>query len=174
MELTKEQKAGFKLLLTHIKRKYPFIISISVNYNDIKKYGSLMGFDIQFDLNMFYELMNINPPANYLKNPYLLDLLNDKGTYLFRYVDDDIKNKFSSEYNDRVERHINEYYKRLPDYMTIHPYDGWSDKEIEDLEKEREYNPGFIKRMFKGDSLKLSLANWIPVFDQSKYDTKES
>lgn len=171
MELTKEQKAGFKLLLTHIKRKYPFVISIIPNFEELNKYGSLMGIDIKFDLNKFYDITNTEPPKHYLESKYLLELLHDKGGYLFRYVDSENKDEFGSSYSDEVERHLNEYYKRLPGFMKVEPYHGWSDEKISDLEKERDYTPGWVKRMYEGESIKLSITYWLPVFDKTKYDT---
>ena len=174
MELTKEQKAGFKLITSHIKRKYPFVIEVIPKFDDIKKYGSLMGVDIKFDLNKFYDITNTKPPRQYIDHPFLLDLLNNSGSYLFRYVDEDKKDEFSSEFNQDVEWHINEYYKRLPDYMKLNSYYGWSDEKLQDVEQTHNYRPGFLKDVLGDEAIRMSITDWVPVFDKTKYDTTES
>ena len=174
MELTKEQKAGFKLITSHIKRKYPFVIDVIPKLDEIKKYGSLIGVDIKFNLNKFYDVTNTTPPREYIKHPFLLDLLNNSGSYLFRYVDEDMKDEFSSEFNSEVERHINEYYKRLPDYMRVNSYYGWSDEELQDYEERHSFRQGWIKKSFGDEAIRMSITDWLPTFNINQYHTKES
>ena len=47
-EITKYQKAGFKLLLKHIKREHPFIIELIPDYTWFEKYGTHIYFNIKF------------------------------------------------------------------------------------------------------------------------------
>ncbi len=171
MELTREQKAGFKLITTHIKRKYPFVIDVTPRLDEVKKYGSLMGVNIKFNLNKFYDITNTKPPRQYLKEPFLLDLLNNRGSYLFRYVDEDKKDDFGAEFNSQIERHINEYYKRLPSFMRVNSYDGWSDEELQDVEQTHNYRSGWLKEVFSNEAVRMSITDWLPLFDKTKYDT---
>jgi len=172
MELTKEQKAGFKLITTHIKRKYPFVIDVIPRLGDIKKYGSLMGIDIKFNLNKFYDVTNTTPPKQYIKEPFLLDLLNNRGSYLLRYVDDDKKDEFAAEFNSEIEWHINEYYKRLPNFMRLNSYYGWTDEELQDYEESNNYRQGWIKELLADEVVSMSITDWIPVFNETEYRSK--
>lgn len=136
---------------------------------DLKKYGTLIGVDINFDLNKFYNVTNTNPPERYLMSNFMLDLLRDSHSYLFSYVDDIDRKNFSSEYNNNFEKDMNEYYSKLPDYLSITQYENWTDDEIERNE-DKFFNPETIKkyRDIEKKPIKLNIDKWFPVVDINK------
>ena len=173
LETTKYQKAGLKLLLKHIKRDYPFIIELIPDYDLIGKWGTHLFINIKFDLEKFYEVNGTNPPKRYIDKPYLLDLLNDSGSYLMRYVENDLNDEFGNEYNKAVEKELNAFYKHLPDYMRLSKYEGWEESDFEKIDR---HNIGidFFKRwQSQKEALDINISEWIPVFDTSKYYKKE-
>lgn len=168
-EKKNQKDKTFTLLTKFLKKKYPYILNIKPNYVDLKKYGTLIGIDINFDLNKFYNVTNTNPPERYLMSNFMLDLLRDSHNYLFSYVDDIDRKNFSSEYNNNFEKDMNEYYSKLPDYLSITQYENWTDDEIERNE-DKFFNPETIKkyRDIEKKPIKLHINKWFPVVDINK------
>jgi hypothetical protein len=172
-EFTKYQYAGLKLLLKHIKRYYPFIVDLIPDYDLMDKYGTHLFVNIKFDLEKFYKITGNTPPKDYETHPFLYELLVNESLYLMRYVDSDLSSEFGNEYNKLVEDSLNVFYKHLPEYMRHSKFEGWTDSEFEEVDK---HNIGvdFYKRwQEQKEPLDVHLSNWVPIFDPSKYYTKE-
>ena len=99
--------AGKKLLLRHIKDEYPFVIDVDINY--VKKYGTFGYVNFKVNLNKFYDFYNVTPPKDYKEFDFLLPNLEAEGLYLFRYVDEEYKDKFGIEFNRKLEEHMNDF-----------------------------------------------------------------
>ena len=171
LEFTKYQKAGFKLLLKHIRLKYPFILEIIPDTNSFERYGTMMTVSLKFDLEKFWESTGAYPDKKYEETPYLYTVYQNTGLYLFRYVADELREKFGVDYNHEIEDEINRFYKHLPDYMRLSNFEGWSDERIENDEFNRIGKEFYIKWREKKEPVKLSLNEWIPEFDIKKYYT---
>lgn len=174
VEVTKYQKAGLKLLLKHIKRDYPFIIELIPNYDLIAKWGTHLFVDIKFDLEKFYKVTGTNPPKRYEEHPYLYELLTNEGGYLMRYVENELNDKFGSEYNKQVDRELNAFYKHLPEYMRFSKYEGWEESDFEAVDKHNIGVEFYKKWQSQKEPLDVHISVWIPVFDASKYYKKEN
>jgi hypothetical protein len=168
-EITKYQKAGFKLLLKHIKREYPFITELLPDYTWFEKYGTHIYFNIKFDLERFYKTTGTTPPKQYAEKPYLYSLLTNNGSYLMRYVDNELDDKFGSEYNKKVEHDLNMFYKHLPDYMRVSKYEGWDDSDFEKGDRNNIGIDFYKKWQAQKEAVDLGVGEWNPIFDPSKY-----
>ena len=122
-ESINEKQKGFDILSKMIKKHYPFIISLNPQYED--GYGTSIYVDVDVDLNKFYKLTNTRPPKEYLKD-HMLDLLEERGMYLMRYVDIKYRDEVI-KLNDRINDLMNEYYKMIPSSMIITKFEGRSD-----------------------------------------------
>lgn len=163
--MDKYKKAGFKLLLTHVKKKYPFVINIIPNLESFYKYGTLISFDIEFDLAKFYKVTGTQPPENYFTNEYLLELLELDGAYLMRYVDDSLRDEYSSNYNEEFIKHMSSLYSNLPSYMRYSVLEGFSNQELANVGMSLES----LKRwQEKEEPLTIHLNLWKPKVDFDK------
>lgn len=163
--MDKYKKAGFKLLLNHIKKKYPFVINIKPNFESFEKYGTFMSIDIEFDLVKFYK-SGAPFPKNYITNEYLLGLLQLEGYYLMRYTDESDKEEYASDYNAEFIKYMNSFYSHLPDYMRYSIFEGWSDKKIENelamsLEMGKRWQD-------EKEPIKVEISYWQPKVDFDK------
>ena len=105
---------GFYMLFKTLKGRYPFIIDIIPKLESLKKYGTLLSFDIVFDLYKFYKFTNTHYNSDYQHKDHLLELLNDKNHYLSTYTD--------SVFNDEVVRldfDLRDFMDRY--YKTVNP-----------------------------------------------------
>lgn len=165
--MDKYKKAGFKLLLNHIKKKYPFVIEITPNISSLENYGTLMTIEVKFDLNKFYKFTNTTFPKSYKESEYLMDLLKNDGYYLMRYVDDEYEKDFGSGYNDAFINHMNSYYSRLPEYMRYYQFEGWSDEMLTNKLNNLSLDSGKRWQEEK-NPISLSINKWIPEVDLDK------
>jgi hypothetical protein len=170
--ITKYQKAGLKLLLNHIKRNHPFIIDLIPIYRYFETHGTHLYFDLKFDLEVFYETTGAYPPKHYEDSPYLYELLKNPGSYLMRYTDNDLNERFGLEYNKIVEKELNSFYKHLPEYMRLSKFEGFEESDFN-------YRHGlaldfYIKWQAAKEALDVGINEWVPVFDLSKYYIKEN
>lgn len=172
VELTKYQKAGIKLLLQHIKLDYPFIIDLIPNLENFTKYGTHFYFDINFNLENFYTVTNSYPPRKYEESPFLYELLVDSGSYLFRYVDPSLSDKFNYTYNQVIESKLYSFYKHLPEYMRLSKFEYWDDNTFMDNTL-KSFDVDFLKNWQESkEVVHIGINKWIPVFDLSKYYKK--
>lgn len=164
---TTQKDKGFTLLTKILKKKYPYIINITPIESDLKKYGILIGIKVNFDLNQFYHITNTTPPESYYKLRFLFDTLKQSYMYLFPYVDDKYRDDFRSEFNQKFEKEINDYYSKLPDYLTINQYENLDDDEIKERFADSFFDFDTIKnfRDIEKKPVKLKLDKWLPNLD---------
>ena len=172
-ETTKYHNAGFKLLLKHIKIKYPFITEIIPDYAGIKRYGTFLSIDLKFDLEKFYKETGTHPPRHYEEKPYLYELLTEPGAYLTRYTTSEFDNKFGYEYNNAVAKELNAFYSRLPLYMRFSKYEDFSEGDFINIDRHGLGLEFFKKWQDSKEPMDINIGYWIPVFDLSKYYKKE-
>jgi len=165
-EPTKYQVAGIKLLLNHIKRDYPFIIDLTPEYKLFELYGTHLYLNVKFDLEKFYKITGAYPPKNYAESPFLYELLTYNGSYLMRYVDDELIDEFGSKYNNLINRELNAFYKRLPDYMRLSQFEEWEETKFDTKTVDLKFYKNWQEEKKAVD---VGIKVWIPVFDYSKY-----
>ena len=163
-ELPKVKKdIGFYMLFKTLKGRYPFIIDIIPKLESLKKYGTLLSFDIVFDLYKFYKFTNTHYNSDYQHKDHLLDLLNDQNHYLFTYADSvfyDEINKLDYDLRDFMDR----YYKTVNPNMRYSKFDLWDEENFRETD-----NPEFyLKWAEDKDSPILGISKWIPVVNLDK------
>jgi hypothetical protein len=158
--------AGKKLLLRHIKDEYPFVIDVDINY--VKKYGTFGYVNFKVNLNKFYDFYNVTPPKDYKKFDFLLPNLEAEGLYLFRYVDEEYKDKFGIEFNRKLEEHMNDFYTRLPEYMRYSRFEDFSDEDFKNDESATRDLDFYKKWQSEKEPVELKTDNFIPVVDLDK------
>ena len=163
-ELPKVKKdIGFYMLFKTLKGRYPFIIDIIPKLESLKKYGTLLSFDIVFDLYKFYKFTNTHYNSDYQHKDHLLDLLNDQNHYLFTYADSvfyDEINKLDYDLRDFMDR----YYKTVNPNMRYSKFDLWDEENFRETD-----NPEFyLKWAEDKDPPILGISKWIPVVDLDK------
>lgn len=159
--------AGKKLLLRHIKIEYPFVIDVDINYE--KKYGTFAYVNFKFNLNKFYDFYNVTPPKDYKKFDFLLTNLEIEGLYLFRYVDDEYRNKFGGEFNRKLEEHMNDFYMRLPENMRYFKFEDFSNEDFENDGDNFRGDLDFYKKwQNEKEPVELKTDTFIPVVDLTK------
>jgi hypothetical protein len=163
-KIPKEKKdIGFYMLFKTLKGRYPFIIDIIPKLESLKKYGTLLSFDIVFDLYKFYKFTNTHYNSDYQHKNHLLDLLNDKNHYLFTYTDsvfDDEINKLDYDLRDFMDR----YYKTINPNMRYSKFDLWVEEDF----RESDNFEFYLKWAEDKDSPTLGISKWIPVVDLDK------
>ena len=163
-KIPKEKKdIGFYMLFKTLKGRYPFIIDIIPKLESLKKYGTLLSFDIVFDLYKFYKFTNTHYNSDYQHKDHLLDLLNDKNHYLFTYTDsvfDDEINKLDYDLRDFMDR----YYKTINPNMRYSKFDLWVEEDF----RESDNFEFYLKWAEDKDSPTLGISKWIPVVDLDK------
>lgn len=154
---------GFHMLFKTLKGRYPFIIDIIPKLESLKRYGTLLSFDIVFDLYKFYKFTNTHYKSDYLHKDYLLVLLSDKRHYLSIYTDsvfDDEVNKLDYDIRDFMDR----YYKTVNPNMRYSKFDLWDEEDFKQTD-----NPEFYLKWDKDkDSPTVGITKWIPVVDLDK------
>ena len=129
----KKKDKGIQMLERLIKKKYHFITGLEVN----EIADSIIGINIHFDLNKFYDLTDTRPPQNYIDNEWY-DMLEERGSYFMRYVEKEEKdnvNKISSN----IERDLSQIYKVLPKNVIHTMYETWDDDYINNLENGQDF-----------------------------------
>jgi hypothetical protein len=163
-KMPKEKKdIGFYMLFKTLKGRYPFIIDIIPKLESLKKYGTLLSFDIVFDLYKFYKFTNTHYHSDYQHKDHLLDLLNDKNHYLFTYTDsvfNDEINKLDYDLRDFMDR----YYKTINPNMRYSKFDLWVEEDF----RESDNFEFYLKWAEDKDSPTLGISKWIPVVDLDK------
>lgn len=154
---------GFHMLFKTLKGRYPFIIDIIPKLESLKRYGTLLSFDIVFDLYKFYKFTNTHYDSDYLHKDYLLNLLSDKHHYLSIYTDSVFKdevNKLDYDIRDFMDR----YYKTVNPNMRYSKFDLWDEEDFKQTD-----NPEFYLKWDKDkDSPSAGIGKWIPVVDLDK------
>lgn len=149
---------GIKLLLSHIKKKYPYIINISYTYGDHKIYGTLLPINIEFDLLKFYEVTNEKPRYN------SIEILTDTHRFMESYTTGDDYRGFV--FVDKLEEDLKNYYKTLPPHMRYSKFEGFTDDELSiiGLRSGIFFSPKEIKDwQNEKEPIRLSISNFIPV-----------
>ena len=159
-----EKQKGFDILSKMVKKHYPFIISLEPQYKDV--YDTTLSIDIHIDLNKFYKITNTRPPEEYLKKDHMLDLLNERGMYLMRYVDREYRDEVL-KINDRIIDLMNKYYTMIPDNMKITKFEGRSDASLYRLGGGDD-NPFYINWRNEKEPIKLDIDHFYPQVDVDK------
>ena len=161
-DMTPKQKMGFKVLVSIVRRKFPFIKGITIPV-PLDTYGSFLIPNIIFDLEDLWKFYDVTPPTYYKDNPYLYNLLKYPHPYLFSYLDDQYDKQFGNNFNELIESYMHTAYRSLPNEMKYLQYEKWqgSDNDIESSIKSDQLTVEFRIRDF------------IPIFDPSKYYQEE-
>ena len=118
--VSNDKEKGIEILSTLIRKRFPYILSIDIN----SVTDDTLYINLHVDLNKFYKITNTTPPREYLEKTgidgeyFLLDLLNNTGLYMMRYVDQEYKEDYSWEFNVKLEKLFTNYYKSLPSSVT--------------------------------------------------------
>jgi hypothetical protein len=160
-DMTPKQQMGFKVLISIVRKKYPFIKDITIPI-PLDQYGSFMIPNIIFDLEDLWKFYNVTPPMNYKDSPYLYKLLKSPHSFLMAYVDDQYEDKFGYQYNNQLEEYMYTAYRSLPKDMKYLQYEKWEGQDdVESSIKSDQITAGFRIRDF------------VPIFDVSKYYTED-
>ena len=158
-----EKQKGFDILSKMVKKHYPFIISLEPQYEDV--YLTSLSINVHIDLNKFYKITNTRPPEEYLED-HMLDLLNERGMYLMRYVDREYRDEVL-KINDRIIDLMNKYYTMIPDNMKITKFEGRSDASLYRLGGGDD-NPFYINWRNEKEPINLDIDHFYPQVDVDK------
>ena len=117
-----DREKGIEILSTLIRKRFPYITSIEVN--SLTETHDSLYINLHVDLNKFYKITNTTPPREYFEKTgidgeyFLLDLLNNTGLYMMRYVDEKYKDDYDWAFNDKLSKLFSNYYKALPSSVT--------------------------------------------------------
>ena len=101
----------------------------------------------------------------YLKKDFMLDLLNERGMYLMRYVDREYRDEVL-KINDRIIDLMNKYYTMIPDNMRITKFEGRSD---EHFVRTATQNPDlFINWRNEKEPINLEVEHFYPQVNVDK------
>lgn len=157
---------GFQILTRLMKKEYPFIIELIPK--DVEEgYDTYHSVDVVFDLNKFYDVTGTKPPESYLKK-HMLNLLEERGMYLRRYVSDENDKDYSIEYNIQFENLMNHLYQRLPKEMRITKFEGKSDEYFWRTVATNSKPEFYIKWRDEKEPIVLELGYFYPQVDVSK------
>ena len=156
-EMTPKQKMGWKILISIVRKKYPYIKDLLIPYS-IYQYDSMMSIDIVFDLNDLYRMYKVGPPDYYKDSPFLYSSLNEEGSYLMRYMDEKYDHMFGSTFNKKLEEYITLAYSSLPPDMRVNQYEATNDPE-DSLQ---------YRWKIKRDTTRINLHRFMPIFDENK------
>ncbi len=113
--MSEKEKKGLDILFKAMKRKFPFFIDIKIL--KISEFFIMIDFNVDyFKFLKFYDV----PSDDFFKNRSNEGIKNyfnnylGHSFYLMTLVDDDYKNEFSNEYNDELEKLMNNLYKSIP------------------------------------------------------------
>ena len=155
----KKKDRGIQMLERLIKKRYPFITGLEVN--EIKE--SFIFLNVHFDLNKFYEITKTSPPQRYIENEWW-DMLEEKGSYFMRYVEEEEKDKVN-KISHNIEKELNQIYKVLPKNVVHTKYEDWSDDYINSLDR----GHSFYKQ-WRDDKepMNIGIDNFYPQLDVDK------
>ena len=174
MELTPKQKAGLKLVQSSIRKKYPFVLGMTINMGQLELYGTMVGVDIHIDLEKMYKFTNTHSPRRYDDHPTLYGQLKEPRGYLLIYMDDEFHNEYGSDFNNKFEKSMNTYYKNLPPGMCISKFEGWDDQRLIDQTNLKVSPDFYIKWRDEKEPVDLRIDKFVPVINKgSKYYTED-
>lgn len=155
----KKKDRGIQMLERLIKKRYPFITGLEVN----EIVDSIIGINIHFDLNMFYDITKTSPPQEYLNNEWW-DLLKEKGSYFMRYVEKEEKDKVN-KISSNIEKDLSQIYKVLPKNVIHTKYETWDDDRINSLDRGQSFY-----REWRDDKepMDVTIAHLAPQLDVDK------
>jgi hypothetical protein len=161
-DMTPKQKMGFKVLVSIVRKKFPFIKDITIPI-PLDTYGSFLIPNIIFDLEDLWKFYNVTPPSYYKDSPYLYKLLKEPHSYLFTYVDDQYEKQFGHNFNELIESYMHKAYRSLPNDMKYLQYEKWQGGEND------------IESSVKSDKITVEfrIREFVPIFDPSPYYKKE-
>ena len=172
------KKKGFELITNVVKKKFPFIKKINVEYkpkSDIRDIPIL----IEFDLAEFYEYSKTKPPWR----PWLktiddkINSMDENQSYLMLFIDhylDFSREKYGWEFNKKILDIINNYYSRLPKWMIHTYFEDMSDQELIDLAIERnrpETDWGinfYIRWRDEEEPIQFDIDSFAPIINKEK------
>ncbi len=159
--MSPKQKMGFKVLVSIVRKKFPFIKDITIPI-PLDTYGSFLIINIVFDLEDLWKFYNVTPPNHYKDNPFLYKLLKHPHAYLMAYVDDQYDKQFGFSLNDKLESYMHMAYRSLPKDMKYLQYEKWEGKDD-------------VESSIKSDqaTVEFRIRDFIPIFDPSPYYKKE-
>ena len=173
------KKKGFELITNVVKKKFPFIKNISVEYNPKNSLRDIPIL-IEFDLAEFYEYSKTKPPWR----PWLktiddkINSMSENQSYLMLFIDhhsDINREKYGWEFNKELQNIINKYYSRLPKWMTYSQFEGMSDEELFDLAKKSNYNPVsmskeefYVKWRNSEEPIEFTISSFVPIINKEK------
>jgi hypothetical protein len=160
-DMTPKQKVGFKILISIVRKKYPFIKDMTIPF-PLDTYGSFLIPNVVIDLEDLWKFYNVTPPMYYKDSPFLYKLLKEPHSFLMAYVDDQYEKEFGHEFNNDLEAYMTSAYRSLPNDMKYLQYEKWEGQDdIESSIKSDQITAGFRIRDF------------VPIFDVTKYYKKE-
>jgi len=163
-KIPKEKKdIGFYMLFKTLRLRYPFIIDIIPNLDKLKHYGTLLHFDVVFDLNKFYEITNTHYDHHYQNKDNLLDLLKNDHHYLSTYTD----SKFRDQINDfdtEIRIFMDKYYTTIKPDMRYSKFDLWDEDDFRNSDNSNFY----FKWSEEKESPSVDVGHWFSVIDIEK------
>lgn len=160
-DMTPKQKMGWKVLISIVRKKYPFIKDITIPI-PLNQYGTFLIPNIVFDLEDLWDFYNVTPPMYYIDNPFLFKLLDQSHSYLMTYVDDQYEGKFGNNFNNQLEQYMYNAYRSLPKDMKYLQYESWKGEND-------------IESSIKADetTVEFRIRDFVPIFDITKYYKEE-
>jgi hypothetical protein len=168
---------GFKGVIKHINRKYPYIVDIE--FTPIDKVQETLALtvnvNIVVDLNIFYDYTNTRPPNTKHKD-YNLSRISDEALYLFQYNGSEYNEGFGYDLNDDIIKEMNWYYGNVvPKEIRYTTFQDWSDDDFIKYKQKRTTDNGidFYRRWRDAEEpITFYLKRFKPVFDLEKLKTK--
>jgi hypothetical protein len=166
---SRKKKVAIKTITNLLRREYPFIIDlIPKGSND----GMFLIIDILFDLNKFYKITNTTFPSFYIGKDYLMEMLEEQGYYLSRYVDDKDREKFGPTYNNNIKSFIEKINSALPIGVRFLKFEDFTDEELNNVKSRLTGDSLDFYKRWKDDMepIEFEINKWIPKVDLSKLD----
>ena len=163
-KIPKEKKdIGFYMLFKTLRLRYPFIIDIIPNLDKLKLYGTLLHFDVVFDLNKFYEITNTHYDYHYQNKDHLLELLKNDHHYLSTYTDSTFRDQIN-DFDKEIRTFMNNYYATIKPDMRYSKFDLWDEDDFRNSD-----NPEFYLKWSKDkESPMVDAGHWFSVVDIEK------
>jgi hypothetical protein len=163
-DMSPKQKMGFKVLISIVRKKFPFIKDITIPI-PLDTYGTFLVPNIIVDLEDLWKFYNVTPPMNYKDKPYLYTVLKNPRAYLFAYVDDQYDKQFGSNLNELIESYMYTAYRSLPNDMKYLQYEKWESRPyVYDIESRIKSDQSTVE---------FRIREFIPIFDPSPYYKEE-
>jgi hypothetical protein len=163
-KIPKEKKdIGFYMLFKTLQLRYPFIIDIIPNFDKLKHYGTLLHFDVVFDLNKFYEITNTHYGYEYQNKDHLLELLKNDHHYLSTYADSTFKDQINI-FDKEIRNFMDKYYATIKPDMRYSRFDLWDE---EDFRNSGNFD-FYLKWAEDKESPSVDVGHWFSVVDIEK------